>query len=48
MLFLFLFAPTIEVEILSNGNATAYKNYFLYPFSIDRMVSLLERLQRKA
>jgi len=41
-------APTIAVEILSNGNVVPYENKSCYPFSIDRFDSLLERLKRKA
>jgi len=44
----FIFAPTIEVEILSNGNAIAYEDKSCYPFSIEHIDSLLERLKRKA
>jgi len=42
---IFTFAPTIEVEILSNGAAMAYENNYCYPFSIEHIDSLLERLQ---
>jgi len=38
------FAPTIAMEILSNGNAVSYGDCFYFPFFIHCMDSLLGKI----
>jgi len=45
---IFSFAPTIVMEILSNGNVISFGEGFFYPFSMFVHVFSLERLKWKA